>query len=77
MDRIKFGQLPLAVKIAVGLVFMLAWVFGEQYVIEANGLQRYMPYYWVQGFCVWDLGIGLIIAFTTWRASRSRVSRTV
>jgi hypothetical protein len=72
MKRLSFEQLPLGVKIAVGVVFFNAWVSLEEFVINRHGLWKYMPYYNVADACVWDLGVALIIAFAIWRVSRRR-----
>ncbi len=69
MEMLSFKQLPLVVKIAVGVVFGNAWVSIEEFVIDRHGLWKYMPYYRVAEPCVWDLAVGLIIGFAIWRAS--------
>lgn len=70
MDTLKFRQLPVAVKVAVGIVFMNAWVLIEQLVIDRYGIWKYMPHYKVTDPCVWDLAVALIISVAVWRASR-------
>ncbi|HET8923883.1 MAG TPA: hypothetical protein VFN26_12920 [Candidatus Acidoferrum sp.] len=75
MQILSFKQLPLVIKIAVWFVFNNAWWSIEEFVIDRKGLWRYMPYYRVGNGCVWDLGVGLIVGFAIWRASRSGVSR--
>jgi hypothetical protein len=74
MDKLSFKQLPLVVKIAVGLVFYNAWWSVEEFVIDRYGIWKYMPYYRVANPCVWDLAVGLIIGFAILRASRRRDS---
>ncbi len=69
MGPLAFRQLPLAVKIAVGLVFFNAWWSIEEFVINREGLWKYMPYYKVAGACVWDLAVAVVISFAIWRAS--------
>ena len=69
MRTIAFSQLPLAVKIAVGLAFLSAWVLIEQLFIDRYGIWKYMPYYKVGDACVWDLMATIIIAATIWWAS--------
>ncbi len=64
-----FRQLPLIVKIAVGLVFNNAWWSIEEFVIDRHGLWKYMPYYRVANPCIWDLVVGLITVFGLWRLS--------
>ena len=75
METLRFKQLPLVVKIAVGLVFLNAWVLIEQLVIDRYGIWKYMPYYKVTDPCVWDLAVATIIAITIWRASTHRVAK--
>jgi hypothetical protein len=70
MERLLFRQLPWAVRIAVGLAIGLTWVFIEEHIIEPFTLYKYMPFYRVGNFCVYDLTVGLIIAVSIWRASR-------
>ena len=72
MDTLPFKQLPLVVRIAVGLVFYNAWWSVEEFVIDRYGLWKYMPYYRVAKPCVWDLAVGLIIGFAILRVSRRR-----
>src|SRR5215467_6658484 len=55
MNTLSFRQLPLIVKIAVGIVFNNAWWSIEEFVIDRRGLWKYMPYYRVANPCVWDL----------------------
>ena len=74
MEKLLFKQMPLVVKIAVGVVFGNAWLSLEKFIIEPSGLWKYMPYYRVEGYCVWDLAVSLIIVFAIWRASRCRQS---
>lgn len=76
MEIIAFRQLPMVVKIAVGLVFMNAWVMFEQLVVDHYGLWKYMPYYKVADACVWDLMAALIISISLWQASRHRAIRS-
>ena len=72
MQTLAFSQLPLAVKIAVGVAFNNAWWSLEEFVINRSQLWRYMPYYKVDDACVWDLAVALITTFAIWRASRGR-----
>jgi hypothetical protein len=49
-------RLPLIAKIAVALTALNAWVIFEETVVDRHGLWRYMPFYRVGLFCVWDAG---------------------
>src|SRR5713226_4448083 len=57
MERLSFRQLPLVVRLAVGVAFLDAWVSFEEFVVDRHGLWRYMPLYRVGEFCVWDLAV--------------------
>jgi len=72
MEILSFRQLPLAAKIAVGVVFYNSWLLLEELIINRYGLWKYMPHYRVTDPCVWDLAVALIIGVTIWRASRTR-----
>ena len=74
MEMLSFKQMPLVVKIAVGVVFLNTWSLPEEFVIDRHGLWKYMPYYKVAEGCVWDLAVALIIGFTIWRVSSRRQS---
>jgi hypothetical protein len=58
---------PLVVKVAVFITFFNAWVLFEELVIDRHGLWRYLPFYKVGLFCVWDvlalvvIGLGLFL----------------
>jgi hypothetical protein len=82
MDRIKFAQLPLLVRVAVGLSLWNFWWTFEEFVVDRTDLWKYMPYYKVGQACVWDLSVGtLIVAGLVWaslrasRASPAAISR--
>lgn len=72
MEPLAFRQLPLVVRIAVGVAFFTAWVSFEEFVVDRVGLWRYMPLYRVGNGCVWDLAVAAVITFTIWRASSQR-----
>ena len=70
MERLIFKQLPLVIKIAVWIAFFNAWLSIEEFVINRQGLWRYVPFYKMADACVWDLVVALIITVGLWRASR-------
>jgi hypothetical protein len=72
MERLSFSQLPLAARVAVGVAFLNAWVSFEEFIVDRHGLWRYMPFYKVGEFCVWDLAVTLGIGVAIWRASGRR-----
>src|ERR1700732_1784280 len=50
-------RLPLIAKIAIATTFINAWVIFEETIVDRHGLWRYMPYYRVGLFCVWDAAV--------------------
>jgi len=50
-------RLPLIAKIAIAMTFLNTWVIFEETVVDRHGLWRYMPYYRVGLFCVWDAAV--------------------
>ena len=69
MKKISFKQLPLVVKIVIGIALLNAWISFEEFFVDRYGLWRYMPFYKVADACVWDLAVTLIIAVGIWWAS--------
>jgi hypothetical protein len=49
--------LPLIAKIAIAMTFLNTWVIFEETVVDQHGLWRYMPFYRVGLFCVWDAAV--------------------
>jgi hypothetical protein len=76
MGTLEFKQLPLVVKIAVGVVFNNAWWSIEEFVIDRHSLWRYMPYYKVAEGCVWDLAVATITTVAIWWASAEHKQMT-
>jgi hypothetical protein len=77
MEAVQFRQMPLTVKIAVGLVFNNAWWSIEEFVIDRKGLWKYMPYYRVANGCVWDLAVAVItIVAISWASGAGRNLRS-
>src|SRR5436853_6379816 len=65
--------LPLIAKIAIAMTFINTWVIFEETGVDRHGLWRYMPFYRVGLFCVWDaavLAITLLLLLV--RVARSR-----
>jgi hypothetical protein len=50
-------RLPLIAKIAIAVTFLNVWVLFEETIVDRHGLWRYMPYYRVGLFCVWDAAV--------------------
>src|SRR5437764_10704605 len=49
--------LPLIAKIAIAVTFINTWVIFEETIVDRHGLWRYMPFYRVGLFCVWDVAV--------------------
>jgi hypothetical protein len=49
--------LPLIAKITIAMTFINSWVIFEETVVDRHGLWRYMPFYRVGLFCVWDAAV--------------------
>ena len=75
MNKSTTPPLPLIAKIAIAMTFINTWVVFEETIVDRHGLWRYMPYYRVGLFCVWDaavLTITLLLLLVNVRASRRR-----
>src|SRR2546430_6968267 len=72
--------LPLIAKIAIAVTFINTWVIFEETVVDRHGLWRYMPYYRVGLFCVWDatvLAITLLLLLVSVVPLRPRSGPTL
>jgi hypothetical protein len=75
VERLRFGQLPILVRVVVGLALFNAWVSFEEFVVDRVGLWKYMPGYKVGRGCVWDLTVGaLIVGGLVWASVGGRRS---
>ncbi len=76
MNKVSLSELPFLVKAAVFVSLLNAWVLFEEVVIDRHGLWRYLPFYKVGLFCVWDLAALLLIgAGVFWWSSAPRKER--
>jgi len=57
MKKSTTPPLPLIAKIAIALTFINMWVIFEETIVDRHGLWRYMPFYRVGLFCVWDAAV--------------------
>src|SRR5207249_9276788 len=57
MKKSTTPPLPLIAKIAIAVTFINTWVIFEETVVDRHGLWRYMPFYRVGLFCVWDAAV--------------------
>jgi hypothetical protein len=73
-------RLPLIAKIAIAMTFLNAWVIFEETIVDRHGLWRYMPFYRVGLFCVWDgavFAVTLLILLVSVRPLRRRHDSTL
>ena len=64
---IAFKTLPLAVRIATIATFFNCWILFEELVVDREGLDRFMPFYRVGAFCVWDAAMAALLLIWWWR----------
>jgi hypothetical protein len=57
MKTLITRPLPVIAKVAIAITFINTWVIFEETVIDRHGLWRYMPFYRVGLFCVWDAAV--------------------
>ena len=71
MQKIQFSALPAPVKFSVWLSFVFLWVAFERLVIEPFNINRFMPFYRVEGFCPWDALAIIVITVVLVRMNAS------
>jgi hypothetical protein len=79
MNKSTTPPLPLIARIAIAMTFSDAWIIFEETIVDRHGLWRYMPYYRVGLFCVWDaavFAITLLLLLINIRQSRRRSGPT-
>ena len=64
---IAFKNLPLIARIATLATFLNSWVLVEELIIDRRGLDRFLPFYRVGAFCVWDLAMVALLLLAWWR----------
>ena len=73
-------SLPLIAKIAIAVTVINTWVLFEEIVVDRHGLWRYMPFYRVGLFCVWDaavFAVTLLLLLISVRPFRRRSDPTL
>lgn len=70
MTRLTFAEMPRIVQISVGLTWMSIWILFEEIVVDRQGLWKYMPFYRVGNYCVWDMGMTILICTTLFLLDR-------
>jgi hypothetical protein len=79
MNTPTASRLPLIAQIAIATAFLNAWVLFEETIVDRYGLWRYMPFYRVGLFCVWDaavFAVTLLLLLISVRPFRHRDSTT-
>jgi len=61
MAKLAFPELPLVVRGAVLATGFMAWILFEEIGIDRNGWDRFLPFYRVGKFCVYDLAAGMVL----------------
>ena len=64
---VAFKSLPLIVRIATLATFLNCWVLFEELIVDRQGLDRFMPFYRVGAFCVWDAAAIALLLLLWWR----------
>jgi len=75
MKKSTTPPLPLIARIAIAMTALNTWVIFEETIVDRHGLWRYMPFYRVGLFCVWDavvFAITVLLLFASIRRSRRR-----
>ena len=75
MNTTTTPRLPLIAKVTIAVTFLNTWIIFEETIVDRHGLWRYMPFYRVGLFCVWDaavFAITLLLLFTSVLRSRRR-----
>ena len=63
---IAFKTLPAVVRVATLLTFFNSWILFEELVVDREGLDRFMPFYRVGAFCVWDGAVAALLLLCWW-----------
>jgi len=74
MNTRTTSRLPLIAKIAIAVTFLNTWIIFEETIVDRHGLWRYMPFYRVGLFCVWDAAVFsitlLLLLASVWQSRR-------
>ena len=64
---IAFKSLPFIVRLATLATFLNCWVLFEELIVDRQGFDRFMPFYRVGAFCVWDAAAAALLLLLWWR----------
>ena len=74
---IRLADLPLLVRLAVGLSLFSTWVIFEEGIVDRTGLWELMPGYVKARLCPWDLAaLGIVLVPLLLLRSRRRHALT-
>jgi len=62
MTKLRFRDLPMVARATSALSILTAWVCFEEFGIDRNHWDRFLPYYRVGKFCAYDTTMILLIA---------------
>jgi hypothetical protein len=72
-NPVRLADLPLLVRLAVGLSLFSTWVIFEEGVVDRTGLWELMPGYVKARLCPWDLAaLGIVLVPLLLLRSRKR-----
>lgn len=54
MSKRSFSEMPLVVRGAAAATGFMAWVLFAELIIDRHGLDRWLPFYRLGNFCVYD-----------------------
>ena len=61
MQKIRFAELPIIVKITSLATLFIGWVLFEEFIIDRHGLDQYLPFYRVGNLCLYDAAMLAIL----------------
>jgi hypothetical protein len=76
MNKLRFRDMPMIVRVTSAASILAAWVLFEQIVIEPFGIYRFMPFYRYGKFCTYDAAAVLLVLIYWIVAHRSNGPRS-
>lgn len=74
MKTVSYAELPPIARFGVAAALFFVWTVIERAVIEPLGIYRLMPFYRIEGPCIWDGIAATAIVTWSWFASRAPAS---
>jgi hypothetical protein len=72
MRKLTFSELPWIARGAIAASYLALWVGFEKFIIEGFHWDAWLPYYRVQGFCIYDATFGTLLMALLIVLSRAR-----